>query len=178
METLLKAAKAADQEISAIHAAFGAPGDYGYESREGKALYALYKFQVELRAAIADAQGIPESEAENARIFGDDVEHWRIRVGALARERNELRVEVAKLDRVVDALDMADSEEEPAERIKEMIEYIEILRQQGDFTRLPVVAEFLRQCFTRVNAPHWFGSSERKDLIEGVAKILAGGESL
>lgn len=55
MTGLLKAAEAADLQISAIHAAFGAPGDYGYESREGKALYELYKFQVELRAAIRQA---------------------------------------------------------------------------------------------------------------------------
>jgi|SRR3989304_5782438 len=52
---LLKAAEAADRQISAIHTAFGAPGDHGYESREGKALYELYKFQVELRAAIRQA---------------------------------------------------------------------------------------------------------------------------
>jgi hypothetical protein len=52
---LLKAAEAADQQINAIHTAFGAPGDHGYESREGKALYELYKFQVELRAAIRQA---------------------------------------------------------------------------------------------------------------------------
>lgn len=52
---ILKAAKAADEQITAIHAAFGAPGDHGYESREGKALYGLYKFQAELRTAIRDA---------------------------------------------------------------------------------------------------------------------------
>ena len=52
---LLKAAQAADEAITAIHAAFGAPGHYGYGSREGKALYELYKFQVELRAAIRKA---------------------------------------------------------------------------------------------------------------------------
>jgi hypothetical protein len=54
--TLLEAAHRADGQISAIHSAFGAPGDHGYESREGKALYALYLFQVELRAAIASAK--------------------------------------------------------------------------------------------------------------------------
>ena len=54
-QALLSVAKAADEQISAIHTAFGAPGDYGYESREGKALYSLYKFQVELRAAIRQA---------------------------------------------------------------------------------------------------------------------------
>lgn len=50
--TLLEAATRADEEISAIHQAFGAPGDYGYESREGQALYRLYRFQSELRTAI------------------------------------------------------------------------------------------------------------------------------
>lgn len=50
--TLLEAAKRADEQISAIHRAFGAPGDHGYESREGKALFDLYRFQHELRAAI------------------------------------------------------------------------------------------------------------------------------
>lgn len=57
MDTLLKAAKAADEQITAIHKAFGAPGDYGYESREGAALFTLYKFQLELRAAIRQAEG-------------------------------------------------------------------------------------------------------------------------
>jgi hypothetical protein len=50
--TLLEAAKRADEQISAIHKAFGAPGDYGYDSREGRALFDLYRFQSELRAAI------------------------------------------------------------------------------------------------------------------------------
>ncbi len=54
---LLKAAKEADAQISAIHKAFGVPGDYGYESREGQALFALYKFQIELREAIQQAEG-------------------------------------------------------------------------------------------------------------------------
>ena len=51
--TLLEAAKRADELINVIHKAFGAPGDHGYESREGKALFDLYRFQSELRAAIA-----------------------------------------------------------------------------------------------------------------------------
>lgn len=55
----LEAAKKADEQITAIHKAFGAPGDWGYEKREGKALYELYKFQTELRAAIA---GMPPFE--------------------------------------------------------------------------------------------------------------------
>jgi hypothetical protein len=50
--SLLEAAKLVESQISAIHAAFGAPGDHGYESREGKALFELYKSQAELRSAI------------------------------------------------------------------------------------------------------------------------------
>ena len=52
MTALLEAAKAADEQISAIKTAFGAPGDYGYETREGKALFALFKVQAQLREAI------------------------------------------------------------------------------------------------------------------------------
>jgi hypothetical protein len=36
LQTLLTA-------VQEVHRAFGAPGDYGYEKPEGKALYALYK---------------------------------------------------------------------------------------------------------------------------------------
>jgi hypothetical protein len=54
--TLLSVAKMADEQITAIHAVFGAPGDYGYDSQEGKALYALYNFQMILRAAIKDEE--------------------------------------------------------------------------------------------------------------------------
>ena len=53
---LLCILKETDEQISAIHTAFGAPGDYGYESREGKALYGLYKFQNELCEAIRRAE--------------------------------------------------------------------------------------------------------------------------
>lgn len=58
MEALdpLAAMKAADEQIDAIHAAFGAPGDHGYGSREGKALFALYRFQLTLLAAIRKAE--------------------------------------------------------------------------------------------------------------------------
>lgn len=52
---LLTIAKAVDERIDAVHAAFGAPGDWGYEFAEGKALYELYKAQIELRAAIRQA---------------------------------------------------------------------------------------------------------------------------
>lgn len=60
---LYEMARAADDQITAIHEALGAPGDYGYESPAGRALYALYKFQVELRAALAKARGEPKREA-------------------------------------------------------------------------------------------------------------------
>lgn len=39
---LLDLIRQTDIAIDKIHAAFGAPGDYGYESREGKALFGLY----------------------------------------------------------------------------------------------------------------------------------------
>lgn len=47
VETLQRAAAAIDQ----VHAAFGAPGDYGYGTRQGDALFALYKAGYEVRAA-------------------------------------------------------------------------------------------------------------------------------
>lgn len=62
--TLLDIARAADEEISAIHAAFGAPGNYGYSTPEGKALFSLYKFQTELRNAIRQAEAGPETDEE------------------------------------------------------------------------------------------------------------------
>lgn len=55
MSNLLEIAKRIDDEISALHAAFGAPGDYGYESREGQALFRIYRFQSEIRTALAEA---------------------------------------------------------------------------------------------------------------------------
>lgn len=58
MSDLLQIAKRVDDEISAIKQAFGAPGDYGYDSREGRALYRLYLFQNELRAALAESKNI------------------------------------------------------------------------------------------------------------------------
>ena len=43
---------------------------------------------------------LPPHELESARIFGDTIEHWKIRVGALCRERDELR---QRLDELEDA---------------------------------------------------------------------------
>ena len=39
------------EAVHEIKRAFGAPGDFGYETREGKALYALYAAAAELRQA-------------------------------------------------------------------------------------------------------------------------------
>jgi hypothetical protein len=38
--------------IETIHRAFGAPGDYGYNSAQGKALYALYKLTPDIHEAL------------------------------------------------------------------------------------------------------------------------------
>lgn len=56
--TLLEAAKRANALITEIHRAFGSPGDYGYATAEGKSLYDLYRFQIELRAAIDDGEQV------------------------------------------------------------------------------------------------------------------------
>lgn len=44
------------QAIETVRRAFGAPGDHGYETREGKALYALYNARARLWAAIDHAE--------------------------------------------------------------------------------------------------------------------------
>ena len=54
-DTLRVLIKAADDEITAFHAVFGAPEDY--ETKEREALFALYNFQIELRAAIRQTEG-------------------------------------------------------------------------------------------------------------------------
>lgn len=54
-DTLSTAVEAVDEQISATRSAFGAPGDYGYETEKGKALYGLYKSQALLRAAMKRA---------------------------------------------------------------------------------------------------------------------------
>lgn len=49
----------------AVHAAFGAPGDYGYDTKEGAALYQLYLAMAAAEAAAAEApNGHPMPEAE------------------------------------------------------------------------------------------------------------------
>jgi hypothetical protein len=39
--------------VEAIHHAFGAPGDFGYDSPEGKALYGLYMFWGKIHDAMS-----------------------------------------------------------------------------------------------------------------------------
>ncbi len=58
MTTLLEFAREADARITALKAAFGAPGDWGYGHPQGDALFRLYQLQADLRAAIraTDAQ--------------------------------------------------------------------------------------------------------------------------
>lgn len=41
------------QQIEAIRKAFGAPGDYGYGTASGEALYALYHSGISIRDALA-----------------------------------------------------------------------------------------------------------------------------
>ena len=52
---LLGVVDAAFEEIRALHEAFGAPGDYGYDTREGKALWRIYQFQRQLLDALIAA---------------------------------------------------------------------------------------------------------------------------
>lgn len=58
MNNLLEILKKADEQINALHKAFGAPGDYGYDSREGQALFSIYRFQSELRNEIRRAEAM------------------------------------------------------------------------------------------------------------------------
>lgn len=37
------------EDIETVRKAFGAPGDYGYNTEQGKALFSLYKLLAELR---------------------------------------------------------------------------------------------------------------------------------
>lgn len=53
IERMAAAMQRADAAITALHRAFGAPGDYGYGTPKGEALYGLYVAQVEIHAARA-----------------------------------------------------------------------------------------------------------------------------
>lgn len=77
METSLQLLKEAAEQITAAHRAFGAPGDHGYETPEGIALFGLYK----LHARIADV--IREPVSADARTIHEvlskaDVEYSAI----------------------------------------------------------------------------------------------------
>lgn len=52
---LLQAARDAMESILGVHASFGAPGDYGYSTKEGKALFSLYKSGNALQHEINEA---------------------------------------------------------------------------------------------------------------------------
>lgn len=52
MKTLLEAAVETSEKIEGLKKAFGAPGDHGYETREGRALYELYMAWAKLNQAI------------------------------------------------------------------------------------------------------------------------------
>lgn len=53
------------EKLKALKAAFGAPGDYGYSSPEGKALYALYAssgWAAAMRASVAVNTGLARGD--------------------------------------------------------------------------------------------------------------------
>lgn len=53
---LIEAAKAVSEKINQIHKAFGAPGDYGYGTKEGDALFELYHAQAALLGEIKKSE--------------------------------------------------------------------------------------------------------------------------
>ena len=55
---LNEAAKVALEAINAVHSAFGAPGNFGYGTREGDALFALYRARSELLATVERVKAV------------------------------------------------------------------------------------------------------------------------
>lgn len=53
---LNEAAKVALEAINAVHRAFGAPGNFGYGTKEGDALFALYRARSELLATVSQSE--------------------------------------------------------------------------------------------------------------------------
>ncbi len=53
IDSLLEALRKTEKCIDGMHSAFGASGDYGYETAKGRALFDLYRLQVEISAAVA-----------------------------------------------------------------------------------------------------------------------------
>lgn len=54
---LHQALEAINERIREVRIAFGAPGDYGYETKEGKALAALYTAYNEAQPALRASEG-------------------------------------------------------------------------------------------------------------------------
>ncbi|HWJ71905.1 MAG TPA: hypothetical protein VNX29_01950 [Kaistia sp.] len=57
--------------IDALHAAFGAPGDYGYGTPKGDALFALYRLRAELETP-AEIEQLSRSAAACERAAARD----------------------------------------------------------------------------------------------------------
>jgi hypothetical protein len=140
-DALLKAAEAADLQIGAIRTAFGAPGDYGYESREGKALYELYKFQIELRASIRQAS-IQKVRDQNAR-----------ENACPPGEHCHPVSDINDLDDVCRELGIQESSVTPAEAVRELNAEIERLRTPD---AKKIITEF-EDIFGKITATerHW-----------------------
>lgn len=54
---LLAAVKEAHESLDRIRKKLGAPGDYGYSTPAGEALYEIAKAEILLSSAISDAEG-------------------------------------------------------------------------------------------------------------------------
>lgn len=52
LQALIEATKATDVAITALKQAFGAPGDYGYDTPKGDALFGALRAQVGLHNAL------------------------------------------------------------------------------------------------------------------------------
>ncbi len=79
--TIMEAFISAQEAIAVVKAAFGAPGDYGYESREGKALFGLYQ-----AGAV-----VPRSEPTNSAAPPPPSAEWAV-VEILGHRRHVGRV--------------------------------------------------------------------------------------
>jgi hypothetical protein len=55
------------QAVDAVHGAFGAPGEYGYDTPEGLALFELYKQRAAVADALEAAGWTSDTSAEDAR---------------------------------------------------------------------------------------------------------------
>jgi hypothetical protein len=109
---IVETLRGAEEVISAIHKAFGAPGDYGYETKEGKALFALYRFQASVLSAAIQEASAPTGETE--------------RLTRLRDRYGDLTDRIAKLrDRYLDQSKFADVE--PSSYFRSFIRDLDIL---------------------------------------------------